>query len=172
MHSVMDWMRAKQRAIPGVWTHRSERQAASGTATSRQGRGNLPTDLAPPASRVLCKTVIMILLDGGSINSDTEALERAGYVVRTVSGLNNALEATRQSHPSLIIVCGGIAVTRACQALRDATTVPILALLTKASEADMLAALNAGADDCQPASIGAEEVLMRARVLLRRSARL
>jgi CheY-like chemotaxis protein len=172
MHSVMDWMRAKRVVIPGVWAHRSDRLAVSGTATSRQGRGNLPTDPSRPDQRVLRKTLVMILLDEGTINSSAQALERAGYEVSTVSGLRGALEATRQSHPSLIIVCGGIPVTRVCQALRDETTVPILALLTKASEADMLAALNAGADDCQPASISAQEILMRTRVLLRRSARL
>jgi DNA-binding response OmpR family regulator len=143
----------------------------SGTATSRQGRGYLPTDLSRPDQRVLRKTIVMILLDEGTINSSAHALERAGYEVRTVSGWCGALEATRQSHPFLIIVSGGIPVTRVCQALRDATTVPILALLTKASEAGMLAALNAGADDCQPASISAQEVLMRTRVLLRRSTR-
>ena len=169
MHSVMDWMRARQGGIPGVWTHRSERLAVSGTATDRQGRGNLPTDLARPDQRVLRKTIVIILLDGGSINGSAQALERTGYEVRTVSGLRSALEVTRQSQPSLIIVCGGITMTRACQALRGATVVPILALLTKASEADMLAALNAGADDCQPASINPQEVLMRMRVLLRRS---
>jgi CheY-like chemotaxis protein len=171
MHGVMDWMRAKQRVIPGAWTHRFERLAVSGMATSRQGRGNLPTDLAPPDQRVPRKTIVMVLLDGGTINGSAQALERAGYEVRTVSGLCGALDATRQGHPALIIVCGGIPVTRACEALRVATSVPILALLTKASEADMLAALNAGADDCQPASIGAQEVLMRTRVLLRRGMR-
>jgi CheY-like chemotaxis protein len=171
MHSVMDWMRARRVVIPGAWTHRPERLAVNGTATSRQGRGNLPTDLSRPDQRVLRKTIVMILLDEGTINSSAQALERAGYEVSTVSGLCGALEATRQSHPSLIIVSGGIPVTRACQALRDATTVPILALLTTASEADMLAALNAGADDCQPASIGAQEILMRTRALLRRSRR-
>jgi CheY-like chemotaxis protein len=171
MHSVMDWVRAKRVVIPGVWTHPPERLAVSGTATSRQGRGNLPTDLSWPDQRVLRKTIVMILLDESTINSSAQALERAGYEVCTVSGLCGASEAVRQIHPSLIIVCGGIPVTRACQALRDATTVPILALLTKASEADMLATLEAGADDCQPASIGAQEVLMRTRVLLRRSRR-
>jgi CheY-like chemotaxis protein len=170
MHSVMDWMHAKRGVIPGVWSNQPQRLAVSATATGRQERGNMPADLVRTDQRVL-RTIVMILLDGGSINSNSEALERAGYEVRTVSGLYSALEAIRQNHPSLIIVCGGIAVTRACQALRDATTVPILALLTKASEADLLAVLDAGADDCQPASIGAREVLMRARVLLRRGMR-
>jgi CheY-like chemotaxis protein len=169
MHSVMDWMRARRVVIPGAWTHGPERLAMSGTATGRPGRANLPTDLARPDQRVLRKTIVMILLDEGTINSSAQALERSGYEVRIVSGLYSALDAAGQCHPSLFIVCGDIAVTRACQALRDATTVPILALLTKASEADLLAALDAGADDCQPASIGAQEILMRTSVLLRRS---
>jgi|WetSurMetagenome_2_1015567.scaffolds.fasta_scaffold107273_2 CheY-like chemotaxis protein len=171
MHSVMDWMRAKQMVIPGVWTHRPERLAVSRMAISREGRGNLPVDLAGADQRAARKTVIMILMDRGTVNSNAEALERAGYEVHTVSALCDALEAARQSHPSLIIVSGGIRMTRICLALRSATTIPILALLTAASEADMLATLDAGADDCQPASISAQEVLMRTRVLLRRSAR-
>jgi DNA-binding response OmpR family regulator len=167
----MEWMRAKRVVIPGIWTHRSTRLAVSETVKSRQGRGNLPTDLSRPDQRVLCKRIVIVLLDEGAINSSAQALERAGYDVRTVLGLCDALQAVGQSQPSLIIIYGGIPVTRACQALREATTVQILALMTKGSEVDMLAVLNAGADDCQPASISALEILMRTNVLLRRSRR-
>jgi len=48
------------------------------------------------------------------------------------------------------------------------TSVPILALLPQPTDLDVLNALEAGADDCQDASIGTSETILRARALLRR----
>jgi DNA-binding response OmpR family regulator len=102
-----------------------------------------------------------------NISSAVEALEDAGYEVGIVKRLPDALERLKQTQPALVIVCGRQA-TETCLALRTETGAPILALLTLAAETDLLAALDAGADDCQPASISNREILMRTRSLLRR----
>lgn len=172
MHGVVDWIRDRWLVIPHVGVHWPETFPAGRPAKGRQqGSDNPRTDPARPGQRVAPKTIVMITLEGCRVNDNADALGRAGYEVRIASRWRDGLEATRQSHPSLIIVCGGSPVTKACLALRDTTNAPILALLIEASEADLLAALSAGADDCQPASIGAQEVLMRTRVLLRRGLR-
>ena len=120
--------------------------------------------------RGLPKTIMMIIMDGCIVNSTAQALQAAGYEVRMVRGLPDALESLWQAPPSLIIVCGRPA-THTYLALRNTTDAPILALLTPATEADMLEALEVGADDCQPATIGNQEVLMRVHTLLRRGDR-
>ena len=171
MQDVVDWMRDRGLNIPHVLVRWHE--GLPGTRLERvQPEATSPTtNPVRPRQRILHQTIVMIRLEEYRATEDTQTLERAGYEVRTVSRLSDALEAVRQGHPSLIIICSGVSVTRACLALRNATTAPILALLTAASEAELLAALDAGADDCQPATIGAQEVLMRARALLRRSTR-
>jgi CheY-like chemotaxis protein len=171
MQGVVNWVRGKWLIIPNVRIHWPTGFPLSRSVDNQQKSDNRHTDPARPSRRNLHKTILMLALKGHRIGDSTQALERAGYEVCTVWGLSDALEAARHGHPSLIIIYSGIPATRICLALRDTTSAPILALLTAAWEADLLAALDAGADDCQPASIGAPEVLMRARVLLRRSMR-
>jgi CheY-like chemotaxis protein len=171
MRGAVDRIRDRWLIIPHVRVQWPETFPLNRPVRGQQGSDNPAIDPVRPSQQVLHKRVILIAMEGCRINENARALERAGYEVRIMSGLCDALEAARQSHPSLFIVCGGMTVTRTCLALRDTTNAPILALLTEASEADLLAILDAGADDCQPASIGAQEVLMRTRVLLRRRAR-
>jgi PleD family two-component response regulator len=137
------------------------RPAQNGT----KGTGTFVVDL--PGERSLPKTIMMIIMDGCIVSSTAQALQAAGYEVRMVRGLSDALESLWQAQPSLIIICGHPA-THTYLALRNATNASILALLTPAAEADMLEALEVGADDCQPATIGNQEVLMRVHTLLRR----
>lgn len=110
---------------------------------------------------------MMVNIQGGAHNHLAEALSAEGYDVCTVQQASETTEKLRQEHPSLIIVCGA-AASEACSALRRVTSVPILALLPQPTDLDVLNALEAGADDCQDASIGTSETILRARALLRR----
>jgi two-component system OmpR family response regulator len=79
-----------------------------------------------------------------------------------------ALDSLRGERAALIILAGLCPAT-SCRAIRRLTAAPILALLGSGGETEILAALEAGADDCQMDSIGQSETLGRVRSLLRRA---
>jgi DNA-binding response OmpR family regulator len=111
----------------------------------------------------------MIIFDGCATSGIGEALAGAGYQVMTVRGLEAALAQFgkyKDGQPALLIVCG-TAATGVYMILRGATRAAILALLTEPTETETLNVLAAGADDCQPATIGEQEAVLRARILLR-----
>ena len=55
-----------------------------------------------------------------------------------------------------------------CRLLRDGRSTPIIVLSARGAEADKVGALDAGADDYVTKPFGAEELLARIRVALRR----
>ena len=107
-------------------------------------------------------------LVGDPSGSLARALARAGYAVHVAAGLPEEMEDLRQEHPSLIIVVDRRAPA-VCRALRQVVCAPILALLPGANEADVIEALAAGADDCQSATIGSSELILRVRAVLGRA---
>ena len=113
--------------------------------------------------------VLLVLLDGNPCSPLLRALEDSGYAVRPCPGLPPALESLRSERAGLIILVGPRTAVP-CRAVRRLTAAPMLALLDGGGEAEMLAALEAGADDCQLVSIGQSETLGRVRALLRRAA--
>ena len=158
MHYVTEWMRSRA-------SHASRLRATEflGHPPDQQ-----VADLSRTAGRVLRKRIVIIMTDGCIINSVAQALEQAGYEIRSLRGLPGALEGIRRDRPSLVVACG-LPDADTYRALREATGAPILALVTEATEADILDVLEAGADDCQPASIGNQEIVLRVRTLLRRN---
>jgi hypothetical protein len=132
-----------------------------------RGPGQLPVAVFEPCKPGLHVTLLMIMMGGHTPNTLSEALEAADYQVCIVRGLTAGLDGLAQARPSLVIVCGP-ATPGAYLALRRSTSVPILALLPQASETDVMAALNAGVDDCQMASISSHEAILRTKALLRR----
>jgi DNA-binding response OmpR family regulator len=112
--------------------------------------------------------VLLVMLDGNPCNPLLHALEASGYTVCPFCALPPALESLRRERACLIILAG-LGTAGPCRALRRLSSAPILALLTDGGEPEMLAALEAGADDCQLGSIGQSEALGRVRALLRRA---
>ncbi len=118
----------------------------------------------PPSPSAL----LLVMLDSDPCGPLLRALEQSGYAVRPCCGLPPAMESLRRERAGLIILTG-LGPAAPCRALRCLTSAPILALLTGGGEPEMLAALEAGADDCQLTSIGQSEALGRVRALLRRA---
>jgi DNA-binding response OmpR family regulator len=112
--------------------------------------------------------IAIVLFSGGTVPGGLVcAIEAAGYNVKLFAGEAEDLAGIRQLRPALIIACGQPSAGR-YRTLSVASNAPILALLPTATERDILAAFAAGADDCQPATIGSAEVLLRIRTLARR----
>lgn len=100
-------------------------------------------------------------------------LRTRGYDVTVAVTGEEALEKAATSHPDLVILdlglpgIDGIDVVRG---LRGWTNVPIIILSVRESEADKVAALDAGADDYVTKPFGMDELLARLRAATRRAA--
>jgi DNA-binding response OmpR family regulator len=99
-------------------------------------------------------------------------LERDGHRVRAAFDGRQAIDAARQSAPDLVVLdlmlpeVDGLDV---CQAIRQASAVPIIMLTARATEEEKLAGLDLGADDYLTKPFSPRELAARVRAVLRRS---
>lgn len=100
-------------------------------------------------------------------------LQRAGYEVTVVGTAAEALHAVEHGVHAVLLDLGlpdkdGLQLCRELRTERRA--LPILVVSARSSEADLVLALNAGADDYLVKPFRSQELLARLRALLRRSA--
>jgi len=116
---------------------------------------------------------VLIVDDEPAILATMAPLLRArGYDVATATSGYAALEAVDRQPPQLVILDLGLPDLdgiEVCRRLREGRAVPILVLSARGAEPDKVAALDAGADDYVTKPFGAEELLARIRVALRRT---
>jgi two-component system KDP operon response regulator KdpE len=99
-------------------------------------------------------------------------LRSCGYEVSTAMSGRGAMEAVERENPDLVVLdlglpdMDGVEVTRL---VRDGRATPIVVLSARDAEDDKVRALDAGADDYVTKPFGAEELLARIRVALRRT---
>jgi len=97
-----------------------------------------------------------------------------GYTVFEATGGEEAVSQVSAQRPDVIVLdlglpdMDGVQVTRV---LREWSQTPIVILSVRGSEADKIAALDAGADDYLTKPFSSGELLARLRVALRRAAR-
>lgn len=98
-------------------------------------------------------------------------LTARGYEVDLAESGEDALARAAAHHPDLVLLdigLPGIDGVAVVEGLRGWTTVPIIMLSVRDSEADKVRALDAGADDYVTKPFGMNEVLARLRAALRR----
>jgi len=98
-------------------------------------------------------------------------LRSRGYEVSTAMSGKAALESVERLDPDLVVLDLGLPDldgVEVCRLLRDGRSTPIIVLSARGAESDKVAALDAGADDYVTKPFGAEELLARVRVALRR----
>src|SRR6478672_2679020 len=96
-----------------------------------------------------------------------------GYEATDARNGEEAVERLREEKPSLIILdmnMPGMNGVETCRTIRSTSTVPIIMLTVRDSEADKIEALDAGADDYVTKPFSAPELMARVRSALRRSA--
>src|SRR5690349_8447885 len=115
---------------------------------------------------------ILVVDDEPNIIATISPLLRSrGYEVLTAMTGRAALDVADRDKPDLIILELGLpdmAGVDVCRHIRQATSTPILILSARGAEGDKVNALDAGADDYVTKPFGAEELLARIRVALRR----
>lgn len=98
-------------------------------------------------------------------------LEREGYRVSTAKDGPAALDAFDRDNPDLILLdlmLPGLPGTEVCRQVRAQSSVPIIMLTAKDSEADIVVGLELGADDYVTKPYSSRELLARMRAILRR----
>lgn len=101
-------------------------------------------------------------------------LVRDGYEAIVVHDGRAAIDEARRQRPDLLVLdvmmprVDGLDV---CRALRGETDAPMLMLTARASEEDLLLALDLGADDYMTKPYSPRELMARVRALLRRAQR-
>ena len=115
---------------------------------------------------------ILIVDDEPNILAAVAPLLRTrGYEVLTTMSGKGAIATVERDAPDLIVLDLGlpdIDGVEVCRLLRDGRSTPIIVLSARGAERDKVAALDAGADDYVTKPFGAEELLARIRVALRR----
>lgn len=102
-----------------------------------------------------------------------DALRTAGYDVRLAKGGREAVEAVKQSCPSLVlldVMMPGIDGFETCRQMRELNPeLPILFLSAYDAVDNRIRGLRLGADDFLPKTMVQEEVLLRVTAVLRRA---
>jgi DNA-binding response OmpR family regulator len=116
---------------------------------------------------------ILVVEDDERIRSSMRlALEAEGYDVRDVASGEEALELFTESPTDVALIdimLPGIDGFETCRALRRQSAVPIIIVTARADTHDVVAGLEAGADDYVTKPFVAKELAARIRALLRRA---
>ena len=116
---------------------------------------------------------ILVVEDDERIRSSMRlALEGEGYDVRDVASGEDALELFAESPTDVALIdimLPGMDGFECCRALRRQSAVPIIIVTARADTHDVVAGLEAGADDYVTKPFVAKELAARIRALLRRS---
>ena len=99
------------------------------------------------------------------------ALEDEGYAVREAPTGQAGLEAFRAKEPELVLLdlrLPDLSGFEVCRAIRSTSIVPIIMVTAQTDTVDMVAGLEAGADDYVTKPVNSKELAARIRALLRR----
>jgi two-component system, OmpR family, KDP operon response regulator KdpE len=115
---------------------------------------------------------ILLVDDDVSIQRAVAPLLRSrGYHVEVVGTGGEGVRAVADRSPDLIVLDLGLPDlegVEVCRRMREHTKAPIVILSARSEESEKVAALDLGADDYVTKPFGAEELLARIRVALRR----
>jgi DNA-binding response OmpR family regulator len=135
------------------------------------GRLGHPREGPPCHDQVMSR--ILIVEDDERIRTSTRlALEDEGYTVDDVASGEDAVTHFAEEPPDLVLIdlmLPGMDGFETCRTLRRNSTVPIIMVTARSDTHDVVAGLEAGADDYVTKPFVAKELAARIRALLRRS---
>lgn len=118
-------------------------------------------------------THILVVDDEPAIRRTLQTnLTARGYEVNAVETGEEALRRMAESPPDLVLLdlmLPGMSGLDVCRAIRAESSIPILVLSARGEERAKVRALDLGADDYVTKPFGMDELLARARALLRRT---
>jgi DNA-binding response OmpR family regulator len=117
-------------------------------------------------------TILLIEDDGGIRSAITRALTDLGHAVTTSDRGMPGLESAVDNPPDAVLLDLGLPDVDGLQVLamlRAVSDVPVIIITARDDDADMVRALDSGADDYVVKPFGIEQVEARLRAVLRRS---
>lgn len=120
----------------------------------------------------MTRSILVVDDEPGIVEIASAYLRKDGFMVRTASTGQRAMDATATQMPDLIVLdlmLPDISGEEVCTSLRRHSAVPILMLTAKSSEADRLRGLALGADDYLVKPFSPRELVARVRAILRRA---
>jgi len=126
-----------------------------------------------PAYRAVVATILLIEDDSSIRSAITRALSDLGHSVSTSSNGMSGLASAVDNRPDVVLLDLGLPDVdglRVLAMLRAVSTVPVIIITARDDDADMVRALDGGADDYVVKPFGIEQVEARLRAVLRRSA--
>jgi DNA-binding response OmpR family regulator len=117
-------------------------------------------------------TILLIEDDGGIRSAITRALTDGGHAVATSSTGMSGLQSAVDNPPDVVLLDLGLPDIDGLQVLamlRAVSDVPVIVITARDDDADMVRALDGGADDYIVKPFGIEQVEARLRAVLRRS---
>lgn len=117
-------------------------------------------------------TILLIEDDDGIRSAITRALTDLGHAVTTSNRGMSGLESAVDNQPDVVLLDLGLPDIDGLQVLamlRAVSMVPVIVITARDDDADMVKALNAGADDYVVKPFGIEQLEARLRAVLRRS---
>ncbi|HEX9116389.1 MAG TPA: response regulator transcription factor [Anaerolineae bacterium] len=105
----------------------------------------------------------------------SEVLRAVGYTVLSADNGTLAIEKVALENPALVLLDvllpGGPDGYEVCRRIREFSDVPVIMLTAKATESEVLAGFDAGADDYLTKPFNSKELVARVRAVLRRAVR-
>jgi DNA-binding response OmpR family regulator len=120
----------------------------------------------------MSETILIVEDDRDIAELVAKNLEASGYACVTEREGDLALRAFDQHHPALLVLDGmlpGMDGLEVLRRLRTRSTVPVLMLTARNTEADKILGLEVGADDYLTKPFSPRELVARVRALLRRA---
>jgi DNA-binding response OmpR family regulator len=117
---------------------------------------------------------VLVVEDDPAIRSGlVRALGEHGHAVTAVANGMDALQSVVEDPPDIVLLDLGLPDVDGQQVLsmlRAVSTVPVVVVSARDQDSDVVAALNAGADDYVVKPVGAQQLDARVRAVLRRGA--
>ena len=123
--------------------------------------------MSAPAARIL-----LVEDESSLVETVRYALDREGFWVDVARDGREALDRFHEAEPDLVILdlmLPAVSGLDVCRRIRESSTVPIIMVTAKDSEADKVAGLELGADDYVTNPFSVRELVSRVRAHLRRS---
>jgi len=160
---------------PGTRARTVRGDALLSTVKTPTGARNTQSDLASmtgTAANHRPRTTVLISAHDPTLGSVMEkVLTRNGYRVRLAASGEATMEMFTAIQPDLVVLEAKLAEGSGldvCRAIRSRSPVPILFVSGRASELDIVVALEVGADDFLAKPQRLQELVARVRMLLRR----
>lgn len=136
-----------------------------------------PTPATPSASLAASIAARVLVVDDEPrlVRLVSEILKTAGYRIISAANAREATEKVALEQPDLVLLDvllgAGLNGYEVCREIREFSDVAVVMLTAKATEADVLAGFEAGADDYLTKPFSAKELIARVQAVLRRTQR-